>query len=373
MSEFANKLAPISPHEIGEMLDQATQAQVQGLLDRDRYQPNDAFVLLSEAAKPFLETLAKRSRQITQTRFGRTITLYSPIYLSSHCINGCRYCGFSTTAKAVRKHLSTAEAYQQARYLIDQGIRNLLLVTGEAPNRYGLDQLCEVAECLRGETASLSVEIFPCDLQGYQRLVESGVDGLVLYQETYAQKAYQQVHPSGPKSDYQHRLGAIETGGQAGFRSLGIGSLLGLAPWRIEACYVAWHAAWLSKVFPYAKVAISFPRLRPIRQGFAIPYPVSDRDLVQFIVVMRLLFPDAELVLSTRESAQLRDRLIQIGITRISAGSCTTPGGYGMDERDHDAGQFRTHDRRSILEVTQAIRKAGFDPVFKDFDPAFME
>jgi len=220
--------------------------------------------------------------------------------------------------------------------------------------------------------ASLAVEVFPCDLAGYRRLVSAGADGLVLYQETYDPDSYQKYHPSGPKRDFRARLEAMEAGGQAGFRSLGIGSLLGLTPSRVEACYLAWHCHHLSRSFPQARLAVSFPRLRPVSGGTPISHPVADADLVQFIVGMRLLFPDAEIVISTREPADLRDRILRLGVTRMSAGSRTSPGGYSDQVQDQEAGQFATDDQRSVAEVAKAIRAAGLDVVGKDFDPAFL-
>jgi len=360
------------PTELAARLAAVEPGDVERLLRAERLGPNDASVIFSEAARALLEPLAQRARAVTRARFGRTINLYAPLYLSSHCVNGCTYCGFAAGRDLRRVRLSLTEARAEADHLLGQGIRHLLLVTGEDPARYGLDAVIEVARALRPRVASLAVEIFPTDEAGYCRLASAGVDGLVLYQETYDPERYAALHPSGPKRDFSARLAAVEAAGRAGLRSLGIGALLGLSPARVEACALAAHGAWLARRFPTARLAVSLPRLRPVPGGAGAEHPVDDATLAQLLVGMRLLFPDAELVVSTRESARLRDSLLPLGVTRISAGSRTTPGAYTSAAADDRAGQFATDDRRSVAEVVAAVRAAGFDPVMKDFDPAFV-
>jgi 2-iminoacetate synthase len=376
LSDFAPTVTHESPARLAEALSLASEAQVARMLDRFDERGflslADAPVLFSRAARPALEALAQRASTLTRARFGRTMALYAPLYLSSACVNRCTYCGFSAERKIDRQRLSLAEALEQADILLDQGVRQLLLVSGEAPAVYGLDDLRQVARALRPKLASLSIEVFPCDLAGYQALVGDGVDALVIYQETYDRTAYARLHPGGPKSDFDKRLAAVEAGGQAGFRSLGIGALFGLTPADVEACLVAAHGDFLTRRYPGARLAVSFPRLRPVPGGTQVLSLVDDTFLVQAIVGMRLLFPDAELVVSTRESAVLRDRLLGLGVTRLSAGSRTTPGGYRSQMSDSQSGQFETDDTRSVAEVSAAVRKAGYDVVTKDFDPAFV-
>ena len=368
---FSKILSKLPAADLEREIMAVTPGQVASLLERDRIRAKDVPLLFSPAAAEFMEEMSLRAAQLTRQRFGRTISIYAPLYLSNHCINSCTYCGFAKERDIPRRRLSIEEAGRQAEHLIEQGVRQLLLVTGEAKHIYGLDDLCRLSEKLRPSLAGLSVEVFPCRQDEYQRLIDSGVDGLVLYQETYDAQRYSQLHPRGPKRDFDKRLGAIEAGGRAGFRSLGIGSLLGLTPANVEICFLAWHCEFLTRQFPESRLAVSFPRLRPVAGGATLEYPLSDRQLAQYVVGMRLLFPDAELVISTRESAGLRDRLLHFGVTRVSAGSRTSPGGYGQDIQE-DEGQFETDDCRSVDEVSQAIRQAGYDPVFKDFDPAFM-
>jgi len=351
-------------------LAEANPEQVRKALTR-RLTPADAPLLVSEAAGQFIEVMAHLARRLTILRFGRVITLYAPLYLSNYCQNQCLYCGFSARRPIERIALGLEQVEQEADIILSQGIRHLLLVTGEAPEKYGLDRIVEAARRLRPRVASLSVEIFPCSLTDYRRLVSAGVDGLVLYQETYQPQVYARLHPAGPKSDFAARLAAIEAGGEAGMRSLGVGALLGLAPPRLDACLLIQHAAWLERRFPRSRLAISFPRLRPVPGGIEAEHPVDDKLLVQFILAARLLLPDAEIVVSTREPAALRDRLLGLGVTRISAGSRTSPGGYSGKAMDDHAGQFFTEDRRSVSEVIQAVRAAGLDVALKDFDAAF--
>jgi 2-iminoacetate synthase len=363
---------------VQQLLERVTPQQVQRALERPGVlrAERHAVVLLSPAARELLEPMARRARSLTLQRFGRTITLYAPLYLSSHCVNHCRYCGFAATRAVERRSLSVTQALEEARCLLDRGLRHLLLVCGEDPARYGVEQVAEVAAALRrAGAASVAVEIFPCDPAGYRRLAAAGVDGLVLYQETYQPGVYAELHPAGPKRDFARRLAAMEAGGAAGLRSLGIGALLGLAPHRVDGVYLLLHAAHLTRRFPGARLALSFPRLRPVPGGFApVEHRVSDAELVQLILAARLLLPDAELVLSTREPAALRDRLLPLGITRISAGSRTTVGGYARPGDDAQRqGQFPPEDRRSVAEVAEQVRAAGFDVVTKDFDAALVK
>jgi 2-iminoacetate synthase len=372
---FAERLARLAPEVIEARLEGSDGRAVERALAAPRLVvERHAPILLSAAARDHLEPMARRAREITRRRFGRTMTLYAPVYLSSYCVNGCRYCGFSSSRNSARRRLTVEEAVREAEVLTGQGIRHLLLVTGEDPARYGLESVCEVARALRARTsaASVSVEIFPCDRAGYRRLAEAGVDGLVLYQETYQRQRYAELHPFGPKRDFDARLAAVEAGGAAGFRSLGVGALLGLAPHRVDAVYLALHADHLTRAFPGARIAVSLPRLRPAASGepTVADHRVGDADLVQLIVGMRLLFPDAEIVVSTREPAELRDRLVHLGVTRMSAGSCTVPGGYAGD--NDGAGQFATDDRRSVAAVAAGLRAAGLDVVTKDFDDELM-
>lgn len=367
-------LEQISAYPQTAVLDAITSSsttQIDRILEQQRISIEDFACLLNPAIEAAqLEQMALKAQQITRRRFGRTILLYAPLYLSNECLNGCRYCGFNAENDLVRKTLTLDEAAREARYLHEQGFRHLLLLTGEAPQAANIDYLEQAVKIVKPYCGSISIEVFPMSTDDYKRMVAAGVDGLTLYQETYDQDRYRDLHPYGPKSDYEYRLLAPERAGEAGMRRIGIGSLLGLGNSLSDLFYSGLHARYLMRRFWKTLVTLSFPRLRPATGGFIPQHIVSDRQLTQFICALRLLLPDAGLVLSTRESSSLRDNLLPLGITQMSAGSCTAPGGYG--NHSDEGGQFSISDDRSPAEIEQLLKKAGYDPVWKDWDTAFL-
>ena len=368
---FQQQLDLYPQAEIVQQITTATPQQIDQALQRQRLNIDDFSTLLSpKITDKQLELMAERAHRITRQRFGRTILLYAPLYLSNECYNGCKYCGFNAENKFHRKTLTLEEIEREAKILRSQGFRHMLLLTGEAPKIAGIDYLEEAVKIIKQFCGSVSIEVFPMDTTGYQRMVAAGVDGLTVYQETYDPELYQQLHPYGPKSHYGYRLDAPERAGQAGMRRIGIGSLLGLGECLSDVFYSGLHALYLARKFWRTQVTISFPRLCPADGGFQPNSIVDDRQLTQFICAMRLLIPDAGLVLSTREKAQLRDNLLPLGITQMSAGSCTAPGGYG--EEDKDAEQFSISDERSPAEVETLLKSRGYEAVWKDWDGAFL-
>lgn len=359
-SDLKRRLAAISPADIDRALTQTKLSM------------DDFICLLSpKISDAQLETLAGIAHRITSQRFGRTIQLYVPLYLSNECHNGCKYCGFSANNHDLRrKTLNDQEILREAGHLYRQGFRHILLLTGEAPKVAGLAYLEHAVQLLAAKFSSLSIEVFPMSLANYQRLKNAGVDGLSIYQETYDQDLYPKMHPFGPKKKFRYRLEAPERGGEAGLRRIGIGALLGLGDYLTDAFYTGLHARYLMHRFWRTQVSISFPRLRPAEGGFVPQSIVTDRQLTQLICALRLLLPDAGLVLSTRESVELRDNLIPLGITRMSAGSCTAPGGYEGDEVVGE--QFTISDLRSPDEICSLIAECGYEAVWKDWDSAFV-
>lgn len=348
----------------------ATPDDVERALRRDVLDARDLAALLSPAARERLEDLAARSAALTRRRFGRVMQLYAPLYLSNECVNRCTYCGFSHGLAIPRRTLTLDEVDAEAVAIRALGFRHLLLVAGEAPRTVDVGYLSAVARRVGRRFDSISIETGQFPEEGYRQLVEAGVDGLTIYQETYLPEVYRRLHLRGPKHSYHRRLAFMEAGGRAGFRSLGIGALLGLAPWQVEAHCLGLHGRALSRAFWRSRVAVSFPRIRPAAGGYAPAHPVSDADLVQMICAIRLFLPDAELVLSTREPAALRDHLVALGITRMSAGSRTSPGGY--QEEDPGGEQFAVNDARSPAEVARMLVARGLEPVWKDFDRALV-
>lgn len=367
---FFDEISRYDPAQIRDEIASQTGADVEQALAASPLRLEGLLALLSPAAAPYLETMAQRAHQLTVQRFGRTIQMYAPLYLSNECSNGCLYCGFNVHNKMERKTLSPDAIVAEAQVLHDRGFRHLLIVTGEAPQIAGLDYLEAAIRAIRPLFSSLSIEIYPLDQDGYARLIAAGVDGLTLYQETYERGLYAQMHPSGRKRDYLWRLLAPERAAAAGIRRVGVGSLLGLGDFRVEGFFTALHAQYLARHYWRTHLSVSFPRMRPADGGFQPLAPVSDRDFVQLLCTLRLLIPDAGLVLSTRESATLRNHLLPLGITQMSAGSCTAPGGYATE--DDSGQQFVIDDDRSVEEVAAMIRSQGYEPVWKDWDVAFV-
>jgi len=329
--------------------------------------------LVSPAAEDYLEQMAQSAHQLTIQRFGRTIRLYAPLYLSNYCTNSCRYCGFNREHKFERTRLTIDRALEDAQVIASEGFRDILLVSSEDRGFITIDYLAELAGKLRSRFSSVSMEVYQMSSAEYAALFKAGIEGVTLYQETYDRRAYRYYHPAGPKSDYDDRLDAPDRIAAAGMREIGLGVLLGLTDWRIETLALAEHAHYLIKRYWQSHVSFSFPRLRPAHkvEGSQFRYLLSDRNLVQMITALRLCFADAGLVLSTRERPRLRDRLIKLGITKTSAGSKTNPGGYSG--RSGAIEQFEIDDKRSPAQVAAVIKQAGFEPVWKDWDSAFIE
>ena len=368
---FKEVIQRYDPQQVIAEIDAMTATDVQRALAAEQLDNRDFMALLSPAAEDFLEEMAQKAHAITLRRFGRTILLYAPIYLSNECHNSCLYCGFSVNNPIPRRTLNLDEIERDARILHDQGFRHILLLTGEAPGKVGNDFIAAAAERIRPLFSSISIEVYPMETEGYREMVTAGVDGLTIYQETYDPELYQQLHPSGRKRDYNFRLETPERAGAAGLRRIGIGFLLGLGNFRSEAFFAGLHGRYMMHNYWRTLLSVSFPRLRPAEGGFQPPNPVSDRQFVQLMCAMRLLLNDAGLVLSTRESAELRDNLLPLGITQMSAGSCTAPGGYS--EENSATEQFAIDDDRTPAEIADLLRARGYDPVWKDWDGAFLQ
>jgi 2-iminoacetate synthase len=339
------------------------------VLHKDHCTPDDFPVLISPAAAALLETLAARSRQLTTLRFGKTVRLYAPLYISNECVNACAYCGFNVHNATTRTTLGLDEILTEASVLHRQGFRHLLLVSGEHRGRVPVDFIAEVARQLREMFAGLSIEVYPMETAEYELLAASGITGIAVYQETYDRQRYAALH-QGPKADFSYRLATPERAARSGLRELGIGALLGLSDHRMDLALVALHAAYLMKTCWQARISISFPRIRQAAGNFMPAETVTDRQLAQVIFALRLVLPDAELVISTREGQQFRDGMAGLGITRMSAGSRTNPGGYSVAEDALE--QFSVDDRRSAAEVAAMLGRKGLEPVWKDFDRFFL-
>jgi 2-iminoacetate synthase len=340
-----------------------------------------------------LEAMAREARQVTRRNFGRTMRLFAPLYLSNECVNNCSYCGFSRDNTSImRVTLTVEQVVREARHLVEQGFRNILLVAGEHPKFVSNGYLEECIRAIRDFVPTIGIEIGPTEAPEYERLVKAGCEGLVVYQETYDRAVYADMHTAGPKKDFDWRIACPERGYEGGFRRIGIGALFGLSDWRLEALRLAAHLEHLYKHCWKAWFTVAFPRLRPAAGGFHPLTGFPDWALVQTICAFRLTFPEVGIVLSTREPAPLRDALATLGITSMSAGSHTEPGGYtgvgtddlhqtvkgrrvelaGKDDKARAEGQFGIADERSAAEVADMLSRQGLDAVWKDWDAAIL-
>ena len=334
-----------------------------------------------------LEALAGRAAATTRQHFGRTMRLFAPLYLSNECVNNCKYCGFSRDNPIFRTTLTVDQVETEARHLVGQGFRNILLVAGEHPKFVSNGYMEDCVKRLAGFVPSVSLEVGPMEAEEYRPIVQAGAEGLVVYQETYDRETYDVLHTAGPKKNFDWRLECPERAYEAGFRRIGIGALLGLADWRKEALALVAHCDYLLRHCWRSSITISLPRLRPAAGEFEPTHPISDRDFTQLILALRLTFPQVGLVLSTREPARLRDGLMPLGITLMSAGARTEPGGYtgaGREtlhrtergklvplistEGEYATEQFTISDDRSPGEIAEKLKSHGLDPVWKDWD-----
>jgi 2-iminoacetate synthase len=365
----ARHLDALDIPQIAEQASTTTPADVAAVLRRERLTLKDLAALLSAAATNHLEELARRAQAVTVQRFGRVVRLFAPLYLSNHCLSSCTYCGFARSLTSARSTLTPEQVEEEARVLAARGFRHLLLVSGEHRGEVGPQYLLSCLNRLRHVVPSLAIETQTWPAGVYAELVAAGLDGVVHYQETYARDRYRQVHPSGWKRDYNRRLNAMDAAGEAGARRLGLGVLLGLsAGWRADVLAVAAHARLMQQRYWRSDVTVSLPRITSSASGFQPVAVLSDAEFVQTIAALRLFLPSVGIVLSTREPAGLRDGLVRIAVTHLSAGSSTEPGGYTGAGRTGT--QFDVIDRRSLQEVAEMLDAAGYEPVLHDALPA---
>ena len=325
-----------------------------------------AAAVVSPAAATMIEEIAALAHRNTVERFGMTMQMFAPLYLSNECVCTCTYCGFSMGLDIRRKTLRLDEVAREARALAGRGFRNILLVSAEHPKRVAVDYVAQCVSETKRHASYVGLEIAAAEEEDYRNYVDAGCDGVVLYQETYDPVVYAVHHLGGPKKRFAWRMDALERAARGGVRHLGIGALLGLGDWRFEALALLAHARWLERHCWRSQINVSFPRINPAEGGYSPAYPVGNLDFVRILCMFRLALPAAGIALSTRESPSLRDRLAPLGVTHMSAGSSTEPGGY---EHPGEAGeQFELEDRRSPAEVASVLRVLGYEPVFKDWE-----
>ena len=341
---------------------------VEKALSKEYPDLEDFKALISPTAAAYLPQMAELSRQKTLQRFGKTMQMYVPLYLSNECQNICTYCGFSMDNKLMRKTLSDDEIIREAEAIKDMGFDHVLLVTGEANHTVGVPYLKHAIEILRPYFAQISIEVQPLDEDEYKILIDAGVYAVLVYQETYHQEEYKTHHPKGKKSNFYYRLDTPDRAARAGVDKLGLGVLIGLEDWRVDSFFTALHVNYLEKQYWQTKYSLSFPRLRPYAGNTDPKVIMNDRELVQLICAYRIFDQELELSISTRESEIFRDNIIRLGITSMSAGSKTNPGGYVVAKESLE--QFEISDERSPLEIATMLRTSGYEPVWKDWEPS---
>ncbi len=366
MNDFKDIFQSFSWEQVTESIYQKTRGDVERAIHSKKRTLEDFKALISPAAEPYLEQIAQLSKATTQKRFGKTIQLYAPLYLSNECQNICTYCGFSLHVKIPRKTLTDIEILKEAEILKSRGFDHVLLVTGEANQTVGVPYLKNAIHLLKNHFSYISIEVQPLEQNEYEELRKEGLQSVLVYQETYHREDYKKHHPKGKKSNFEYRLNTPDRLGKAEIHKMGLGVLIGLEDWRADSFFTALHLQYLEKKYWKTKYSISFPRLRPNEGGLILKSDITDRQLVQLICAYRLLNEEVELSMSTRESEKFRNHIIELGITSISADSKTDPGGYANPNTHLE--QFEINDTRTTQEFVEVIRSKGYQAVFKDWD-----
>lgn len=353
----------------------ATDADVRRVLANARRNtvpltPEEFAILISDAAIPYLDEMAAMSRAFAAERFGKTVSMYIPMYISNHCTNKCVYCGFNHDNAFSRTTLTLDEIRRECEAIRELGpFENILIVSGEYPTLTGVDYLEKVLGVVRPYFHNMTIEVQPMRAADYYRLSKAGLNGVICFQETYHRDAYRKYHPRGMKSHFEWRLNGFDRMGEAGLHKIGLGALLGLEDWRGDAVMLTRHLRYLQKKYWRSRYSVNFPRMRPSESGFQPVSIIDDRHLALLTFAFRIFDHDVEISYSTREAPSFRDAMLSLGVNSMSAGSKTEPGGYSVSPESLE--QFEVCDDRTPSEVAEAIRKNGYEPVWKDWDSIF--
>ncbi|MBJ2196947.1 2-iminoacetate synthase ThiH [Barnesiella sp. CU968] len=372
---FADEIGNFDWDETIRIVENATEADVRRVLAKARRNvkpltPEEFAILISPTADPFLEEMAQLSRHFTLERFGKTISMYIPMYVSNACTNKCVYCGFNHDNPFTRTTLTPDQVENECKAIKKLGpFENLLVVSGEYPSLCGVEYLEKVLHRCRPYFHNLTIEVQPMKAADYYRLTESGLNGVVCFQETYHREAYKKYHPRGMKSHFDWRLNGFDRMGEAGVHKIGMGVLLGLEDWRADTIMMARHLRYLQKRYWRSRFSVNFPRMRPSESGYQPKVIINDRELARLTFAFRIFDHDIDISFSTREAPYYRDHIMRLGVTSMSAGSQTEPGGYATSPEALE--QFEVSDDRSPMSVAEAIRTNGYEPVWKDWDAIF--
>lgn len=372
---FADEIDKFGWEETIDMVESSTKEDVRRVLNKAKrnlkpLSAEEFGILISPAADSFLEEMATLSRHFTLERFGNIISMYIPMYVSNACTNKCVYCGFNHDNPFARTTLTFSQIEDECKAIKKLGpFENLLIVSGEYPSICGVDYLEKTLEACRPYFHNLTLEVQPMKARDYARLIESGLNGVVCFQETYHRAAYKQYHPKGMKSHYSWRLNGYDRMGEAGLHKIGLGVLLGLEDWRADTVMMARHLRYLQKKYWRSRFSVNFPRMRPSESGYQPKVVISDKELAKLTFAFRIFDHDIDISFSTREAPVYRDNIMKLGVTSMSAGSQTEPGGYCTSPEALE--QFEVSDSRTPVEVADAIKKQGYEPVWKDWDAIF--
>ncbi len=372
---FADEIGNFDWNETIRIVENATEADVRRVLAKARRNvkpltPEEFAILISPTADPFLEEMAQLSRHFTLERFGKTISMYIPMYVSNACTNKCVYCGFNHDNPFTRTTLTPDQVENECKAIKKLGpFENLLVVSGEYPSLCGVEYLEKVLHRCRPYFHNLTIEVQPMKAADYYRLTESGLNGVVCFQETYHREAYKKYHPRGMKSHFDWRLNGFDRMGEAGVHKIGMGVLLGLEDWRADTIMMARHLRYLQKRYWRSRFSVNFPRMRPSESGYQPKVIINDRELARLTFAFRIFDHDIDISFSTREAPYYRDHIMRLGVTSMSAGSQTEPGGYATSPEALEL--LEVSDDRSPMSVAEAIRTNGYEPVWKDWDAIF--
>jgi 2-iminoacetate synthase len=362
----------LDPERWLPLVENESKAAIRSAILSENPTERELALMLSPAAAEFLELMAQRAQSITKRHFGRTISLYTPLYLSNFCNGGCLYCGIAGDRRAKRSVLNESQLRHEMEAIKSMNLQDLVLLTGERMPEADVPYLRDCIAIAAEYIHHVNIEVFPMPEGEYRELADAGCTGVTLYQETYDQVVYEKMHRWGDKRDFFSRLDAPDRALRGGLRTVGIGALLGLADPRYDMLCVYRHAKYLLKNYWQAGVSISFPRIQPQLGGFQADYPVDEKMLAQYIFAMRIGLPEVPLVLSTRESQRVRDGMAGLGISKMSVASKTTVGGYS-DNPQESTEQFSISDERNIPEFCDMLRGKGLEPVFKNWDATYRE
>lgn len=371
MAEYSEIFSKINWEAVSRKIATVSKVDVSRAIEREGRGGIDDFTALISpvASSSYIEPIARLSKHLTEKRFGKAVRLFAPLYLSNECNNICDYCGFSLGNKIARKTLTTAEILKEGGFLKKMGIDHVLLVTGESTQKVGVEYIDNAIHTLRPYFSNLSIEVQPLSSQEYSIFKRSGLHAVLVYQETYNKESYAKHHLKGKKRNFEWRLNTPDRLGQANMHKIGLGCLYGLTPdWRTDAFFAAHHMDYLQRKYWKTQYSMSFPRLRPCAGETPPAVILADRDLVQLIGAFRIFNHELEISISTRESAFLRDNLLSLGVTTMSAGSKTNPGGYGNSD---SLEQFEISDDRTVNEISASLDASGYDAVWKDWDESY--